>query len=452
MSIAPVKPWPQMTGRDEFRFLADLVLKRSSADQTVVNLHDQHSGTTRFASSRIIQNVDTRRGTLTVTVAFDGHRGSASTTDFSAGSVQDTLARAERIAECLPRIRNICRPRIRKSFRRSKRAGRRRPRRVPPGVWNMRTKPSDSAVLKILKPPVLSPLLSRRWVSPPATACLHRKSVRRRVSVSPCKPKMPPVGARRLTARSIICRIQDRTLTAINKAKRSRDVQGAAPGRYRVILEPAAVAGLWSWMLWTLDAKSYEKGTSPFADQLGRQILDERLTLQNLPGHPDLLGTGFTHEGLPSEDAVWIEKGVLKQLAYDRFTAKQQRIKRIATLEAPCLSASGPTALKTQELIKQCERAILVTNFWYIRTVNPTDLTLTGMTRDGTFLVEDGQITSAVRNFRFHESPLRVFKHVDACTEPAGSRHLRNGQNVGASRHPPGLPFFKRHQILRNHE
>jgi predicted Zn-dependent protease len=171
-------------------------------------------------------------------------------------------------------------------------------------------------------------------------------------------------------------------------------------------------------MLWTLDAKSYDKGTSPFAGQLGRQILDERLTLQNLPDHPDLLGTGFTHEGLPSEDSVWIEKGVLRQLAYDRFTAQQHKIKRIATLEAPCVSASGPAAFKTQELIKRCERAILVTNFWYIRTVNPTDLTLTGMTRDGTFLVEDGQITTAVRNFRFHESPLRVFKQVEAFTEP----------------------------------
>jgi len=122
---------------------------------------------------------------------------------------------------------------------------------------------------------------------------------------------------------------------------------------------------------------------------------------------------------LSSEDAMWIEKGVLKQLAYDRFTAKKQGIKRIATLDAPCLSASGPTAFKTQELIKQCERAILVTNFWYIRTVNQTDLTLTGMTRDGTFLVEDGQIISAVRNFRFHESPLRVFKQVEAFTEAA---------------------------------
>ena len=207
-------------------------------------------------------------------------------------------------------------------------------------------------------------------------------------------------------------------MSAINKAKRSREVQELAPGRYPVILEPAAVAGLWSWMLWMLDAKSYDKGTSPFTGQLGRRIVDERLTLQNLPEHSDLLGTGFTHEGLPSEEALWIEKGILRELSYDRFTAKQHKIKRVSTLEAPCLSASGPAALKVQELVKQCERAILVTNFWYIRTVNPTDLTLTGMTRDGTFLVEDGQITTAVKNFRFHESPLRVFKEVEALTEP----------------------------------
>lgn len=72
-----------------------------------------------------------------------------------------------------------------------------------------------------------------------------------------------------------------------------------------------------------------------------------------------------------------------------------------------------------QELIKQTERAILVTNFWYIRTVNPTDLTLTGMTRDGTFLVENGAIVSAVKNFRFHESPLQAFNRIEAFTGPA---------------------------------
>ena len=419
MTIANVKIWPRMTGRDEFRFLADLVLKRSSADQTVVSLHDQHSGTTRFASSRIIQNVDTRRGTLTVTVAFGGHRGSASTTDFTAGSVQDTLARAERIARVSPEDPEYLPPPDPQVFptlqtSRPETAAAGPPRRLEyanEAIGQCRIENLEAAGI------VSSSVAS---VGVAASNGLFAQEERTEARFSLTVQAEDATGWSAAAHRSSDhLKIQDRTLTAINKATRSRDVQELAPGRYRVILEPAAVAGLWSWMLWTLDAKSYEKGTSPFADQLGRQILDERLTLQNVPGHPDLLGTGFTHEGLPSEEALWIEKGVLKQLVYDRFTAKQQRIKRIATLEAPCLSASGPTAFKTQELIKQCERAILVTNFWYIRTVNPTDLTLTGMTRDGTFLVEDGQITSAVRNFRFHESPLRVFKHVDACTEPA---------------------------------
>ncbi len=70
------------------------------------------------------------------------------------------------------------------------------------------------------------------------------------------------------------------------------------------------------------------------------------------------------------------------------------------------------------DLIRTTQRGILVTNFWYIRTVNPTDLTLTGMTRDGTFLVENGEIVTAVRNFRFHESPLRAFNQIDAFTAP----------------------------------
>jgi predicted Zn-dependent protease len=110
---------------------------------------------------------------------------------------------------------------------------------------------------------------------------------------------------------------------------------------------------------------------------------------------------------------------VLTQLVYDRFTAKMRGIDIIPTLDAPCLSGSGSSLPTLQDMIKNTERAILVTNFWYIRTVNPTDLTLTGMTRDGTFLVEKGTIVSAVKNFRFHESPLRAFNRIEALTNPA---------------------------------
>ncbi|MEK9139581.1 MAG: DNA gyrase modulator, partial [Nitrospirota bacterium] len=94
--------WPKMTSSDEFRFLSDLVLTRSTADHTIVRLRDHHAGTTRFANNQVIQNVDARRGSLAVTVAFGGQQGTASTTDFTAGAIQDALARAERIARVSP--------------------------------------------------------------------------------------------------------------------------------------------------------------------------------------------------------------------------------------------------------------------------------------------------------------------------------------------------------------
>jgi predicted Zn-dependent protease len=419
VSNANPKTWPKLTSRDEFRFLADLVLKRSVGDETIVMIQDQHGGTTRFANNHVVQNVDTRRGTLTVSVAFDGCRGSASTTDFTAGSVQETLTRAERIAQVSPEDPEYLPPPDPQVFPTRQTS---RPESALAGP-SRRLEYANEAIGQcrienLQAAGIVSSSVASVGVA--ASNGLFAQEERSEARFSLTVQAEDATGWSAAAHRSIDhLKIQDRTLSAINKAKRGRDVQELPAGHYRVILEPAAVAGLWSWILWTLDAKSYEKGTSPFSGQLGRQIVDERLTLKNLPGHPDLLGTGFTQEGLPSEDAIWIEKGVLKQLAYDRFTAKKQGIKRIATLDAPCLSPSGPAAFKTQELIKQCERAILVTNFWYIRTVNQTDLTLTGMTRDGTFLVEDGQIASAVRNFRFHESPLRVFKQVEAFTEPA---------------------------------
>jgi predicted Zn-dependent protease len=103
-------------------------------------------------------------------------------------------------------------------------------------------------------------------------------------------------------------------------------------------------------------------------------------------------------------------------------------VETISTLEAPLVSVEGPPVQSIQDLIKQAERAILVTNFWYIRPVNPRDLMLTGMTRDGTFLVEKGEIVSSVKNFRFHDSPLRVFQQLSAWTNPMEAVHSETGK------------------------
>lgn len=419
MSTTSHKTWPKLTSREEFRFLAELVMKRSTGDHTLVSLQDQHSGTTRFANNQIVQNVDTRRGTLTVTVAFGRRHGTADTTDFTAGSVQEAVTRATQLARLSPEDPEYLPPAEPQSYptpptTRGETAAAGPARRLEyanEAIGQCRMENLGAAG-------IVSSSVATVGVAGSTGLFAHEERTDARFSITVQAGEATGWGAS--AHRSIDhLKVYERTTTAINKAKRGGEGRELLPGRYTVILEPAAVAGLWSSLLGTLDAKSYEKGTSALSGKLGRLIVDQRLTLRNLPAQEDLLGVGFTTEGLPTVESNWITEGALAQLSYDRFTAKARGIKTIPTLDAPCLSGAGSSLPTLQELIKRTERAILVTNFWYIRTVNPTDLTLTGMTRDGTFLVENGAIVSAVKNFRFHESPLQVFNRIEAFTGPA---------------------------------
>ena len=411
--------WPKLTSRQEFEFLADLVMKHSTGDHTFFSLRDVHGGTTRFANNQVIQNVNLRRGSLSITVAFGRQHGSASTTDFTAGAVRETLKQAESIAKLSPDD----------------------PEYLPPvGVQTYLSLPSARPETSAAGPArrldyareaigqcKMENLNAAGTVSSSAAtvglaaetglrAYEERTEARFSLTVQAGEATGWSAAAHRSIDR---LHVQERTLAAIIKAKRGADEpQELPPGRYTVILEPAAVAGLLSWMIWMLDAKSFYKGTSPFSGKLGSRIIDRRLSLSNQPAHADLLGNGFTHEGLPVIESGWIESGVLTQLLHDRFTAREHQIDPFPTLESPHFSGERPIGTRVDDLIRTTQRGILVTNFWYIRPVNPSDLTLTGMTRDGTFLIENGEITSAVRNFRFHESPLRAFNQVEGYTAP----------------------------------
>jgi predicted Zn-dependent protease len=438
--------WPKMTSADEFRFLSELVLTRSSADHTIVSLRDHHAGTTRFANNQIVQNVDTRRGSLAVTVAFGGQHGTASTTNFTAGAVQDTLARAERIAQVSPVDPEYLPPPVPCVF----------PARETAKSETMAAGPvkrleyANEAIghcrmENITAAGVVSSSTTTAGIAADNGLFGYERRADARFSLTVQAGDATGWGA--AAHRSIDhMRVQERTLAAIAKSKRGRDACELSAGDYPVILEPAAVAGLWAWLMWSLDAKSYMKGTSPFAGKLGQPIVDERLILRNVPDHADLFGEGFTHEGLPSTDSVWIDRGILKQLAYDRFTAKAGGVETIPTLEAPVLSVEGAPAHSIQDLIKSTERGILVTNFWYIRPVNPRDLMLTGMTRDGTFLVEKGEVVSAVKNFRFHESPLRAFQRLSAWTAPMEAVNSETGKMLVPAM---ALPHFHFSSVTR---
>jgi len=418
MTTTNAKPWPKMTSREEFQFIAELVLKCSTADHTLVALYDQDGGTTRFANNQVVQNVNTRRGSIAVTVAFGARQGTATTTDFTAGSLRETVKRAEALARIAPddpeflpppgpRTYGVC-PTARGETVKAGPAARLEYANEAIGQCRMENLSAAGIVSS-----------SRASAGVAANTGLMAFEARTEARFSITVQSGDATGWASSAHRSIDrLKVQERTLSAIHKATTGADPQELAPGRYRVILEPAAVAGLWFWIIGMLEAKAYLTGTSPFAGKLKRRILDKRISLENAPGHPDLLGVGFTSEGLPSTPSRWIHHGALQQLLYDRFTAQAQQISIIPTIEAPCLSIDGTPAGSLAQLIKSTDRAILVTNFWYLRTVNQTDLTLTGMTRDGTFLVENGEIVSGVKNFRFHESPLRAFQQVEAWTVP----------------------------------
>jgi predicted Zn-dependent protease len=207
---------------------------------------------------------------------------------------------------------------------------------------------------------------------------------------------------------------------AVTKARLSRNPTPIEPGRYTVILEPQAAGDLVSLMANAFDARSAEEGRSAFSKRgggtrLGEKIVDERVSFLSDPADPAVLGAPFTDEGQPLPRQLWVENGVLKNLVYSRYWAQRKGVEPTGSPQS--LTVTGGTQ-SLDEIIAETERAVLVTRFWYIRPVNPRTLLFTGLTRDGTFLVENGKITRALKNMRFNESPLFMLDKLEAIGRP----------------------------------
>jgi predicted Zn-dependent protease len=203
---------------------------------------------------------------------------------------------------------------------------------------------------------------------------------------------------------------------AIEKARASRRPVALEPGRYTTILETQA-AGDFNWLLmFGLDARAADEGRSPFTkegggNRIGEKVVDGRVTVLSDPRDPDLLDQSFDDEGFPLKRQEWIKNGVLNQLIYTRFWAKKQG--REPTGRASTLKMTGGTTT-LEEMIRSTERGVLVTRLWYLRPVDPRTLLYTGLTRDGTFLIEGGRVAHSIKNFRFNESPLFALKNLDS--------------------------------------
>jgi predicted Zn-dependent protease len=214
---------------------------------------------------------------------------------------------------------------------------------------------------------------------------------------------------------------------AIDKAIASRTTRALEPGKYTVILEPTAVSDFVGNMLSGFNARGAEEGRSYLSKRgggtrLGEKLVSERVTISTDPMHPDVPAPAWGFDGLPRRAMTFVANGVVKQLNYDRVWAARKGVE--PTPSPGNLIMSGGTGT-VDDLIRETARGILVTRFWYIRPVDPQTLLLTGLTRDGTFFIENGKIQYAIKNFRFNESPIIMLNNVEAMGTP-----VRQGGNL----------------------
>lgn len=230
------------------------------------------------------------------------------------------------------------------------------------------------------------------------------------------------------------------TAVASEKATRSRETRTIEPGKYTVILEPAASVDLISHMITALGARQADEGRSFMSKadggtRLGEKLVDQRVHIYSDPMNADAPGNRWAPDGRPRRPIDWIKDGAVVNLSYSRFWARKKGIdeekapppvgggfspgrREVAAFEgqAGILMDGGKASLR--DLIKGVKRGVLVTRMWYIRPVDPQALLYTGLTRDGTFLVEKGEVKYAVKNFRFNESPVMMLHNLEALGKP----------------------------------
>ncbi|WP_280424172.1 metallopeptidase TldD-related protein [Nocardia carnea] len=195
-------------------------------------------------------------------------------------------------------------------------------------------------------------------------------------------------------------------------------------GRYETLLPPSAVADLLIYMYWSMEGRGAHEGHTAFAapggTRIGEKLTDIPLTLTSDPAAPGLeclpfVATQASSEtvsvfdnGMAAQRADWLRDGAIADLVYPRATAADYDT--APTVPVPNLLLTGGSAATLDEMVARTERGLLLTTLWYIREVDPTTLLLTGLTRDGVYLVENGEVTAAVNNFRFNESPLDLLR------------------------------------------
>ncbi len=422
-----------MMTRDEAKKLADKVLSYSTFPECDVSISSSTDASIRFALNGITTSGYTIERSMSIVSGKDGRVGATVIDEFDDATIKEAVKRTETLAGITPPNPERETPLDPQKY---------------PVVENFATSTANARNAQMI-PQVRSIVEAAKAANFVAAGFFERSA-----ASSAIANKAGNFGYGRVTDANLSTTVRTKEGTssgwASHPAVRIEEIDGAAvgkaavekcakwqnpkkldPGKYTVVLEPTAVGDLVQLVGFSMQARAAEEGRSFLSKKgggtlVGEKMFPEGVTLRSDPKNPlySVLPWGGGG-GMPTGPITWIENGVVKNLSYDRYYAKKAG-KQPTPFPNHLVLDGGDKSLA--DLIASVDRGLLVTRFWYIRVVNQQTVQVTGLTRDGLFLIEQGKVTGPVVNFRFNESPVRLLQNIVARGK---SVRVRGGEGQG---------------------
>ncbi|MCB1628730.1 MAG: TldD/PmbA family protein [Xanthomonadales bacterium] len=412
--------------------ILDKVIELSKADECSAFLGGERTGNIRFARNAVSTSGEVSDAQLVVQVAFGTRSGTATTNSFDDASLERVVRAAENLAKLAPESEEFM-PALDKQSYMDTKTFQKGTDEVDPAF---RASAAADSIESCKKEKLVAAgfLTDSRTFSAFAnsngnfayqtnTELDYTCTVRTEDDTGSGWVARNLGDAKQFDAKKDIA-------TAMRKAKGSVEAKAIEPGKYTVILEPAAASGLITFMMFGFDARQADEGRSFLAkkgggNRIGEQVFDERVDLWTDPADPRAPTLPWDQTGQARKKMPIIEKGKVKYLQYSRYWAQKQE-KESHGQPGNLIMAGGDKS--TEELVKGTRRGILVTRTWYIRMVDPQTVLLTGLTRDGTFYIEDGEVKYPIKNMRFNESPVIMLNNIEELGIPERLQ-VGGGQN-----------------------
>jgi PmbA protein len=419
------KSGAQLSSESELNKRIEAVLrlgKLAGADETEVHIDETIDALSRFANNAIHQNVAEHGITISVRTVVDGRTARATTNRLDEDSLRAAVESSLQLAHSQPKITGLLRMPGKQSYRKVNRFTKQTAATSPEERARAIRKACDLAIRNgQVAAGIFSSGQSQHVIGNSRELFAPYRQTEAEFSIT-MQDEPAASWAKANSGNVSDFDPQKLAARASEKARMAKDAQELAPGKYTVILEPAAVLDLVGFLFYDFAATALADQRSCLTERMGKQLFGKNISITDDVYHPQQLGAAFDGEGVPRQRVSLVENGIPGKLVYSRAAAKKSGKKPTGHGfalpneygEAPMNLVFGGGDSSVEKMVASTDRGLLVTRVWYIREVDPYEKVMTGMTRDGLYLVENGKVTSAVRNFRFNQSLIELLKNVEA--------------------------------------